>query len=65
MERLKLIKMSSYAKNKLQMCSVTKQQCTRRQMRGYISENWKDFTQQDVHLCKEQTTDVFSHSTSV
>ena len=29
--------MSSYAKNKLQMCSVTKQQCTRRQMRGYIS----------------------------
>ena len=36
-----LIRMSSYAKNKLQMCSVTQNQCRRRQMWG----NFHKFTQ--------------------
>ena len=34
MARFQLISMSSYAKNKLQMCSVTQHQCGRRQMCG-------------------------------
>ena len=34
MARFQLISMSSYAKNKLQMCSVIQHQCTRRQMCG-------------------------------
>ena len=83
MVMFQLIWMSSYAKNKLQMCWVTQHQCRSRQM-------WKIFTNspstltfvqyknyllwleqsihgstQDVLLCKEQTTDVLSHSTSV
>ena len=33
-----LIRMSSYAKNKLQMCSVTQHQCRRRQMCGKCSQ---------------------------
>ena len=36
--RLQLIRMSSYAKNKLQMCSVTQHQCRRRQMLGKFSQ---------------------------
>ena len=37
MARFQLINMSSYAKNKLQMCSVTQHQCRRRQMCGKCS----------------------------
>ena len=37
MARFQLISMSSYAKNKLQMCSVTQHQCRRRQMCGKCS----------------------------
>ena len=32
-----LIRMSSYAKNKLQLCSVTQHQCRRRQMSAKFS----------------------------
>ena len=38
MARFQLISMSSYAKNKLQMCSVTQHQCRRRQMCGKCSQ---------------------------
>ena len=38
MERFQLNRMSSYAKNKLQMCSVTQHQCRRRQMCGKCSQ---------------------------
>ena len=38
MARFQLIRMSSYAKNKLQMCSVTQHQCRRRQMCGKCSQ---------------------------
>ena len=37
MAKFQLIRMSSYAKNKLQMCSVTQHQCRRRQMCGKCS----------------------------
>ena len=37
--KFQLIRMSSYAKNKLQMCSVTQHQCRRRQMCGKCSNN--------------------------
>ena len=36
MVRFQLIRMSSYAKNKLQVCSVTQHQCRRRQMWGKL-----------------------------
>ena len=38
MVKFQLISMSSYAKNKLQMCSVTLHQCRRRQMCGKCSQ---------------------------
>ena len=38
MARFQLIRMSSYAKNKLQMCSVTQHQCRRRQLCGKCSQ---------------------------
>ena len=38
MARFQLIRMSSYATNKLQMCSVTQHQCRRRQMCGKCSQ---------------------------
>ena len=38
MARFQLIRMSSYAKNKLQMCSVTQHQCRCRQMCGKYSQ---------------------------
>ena len=38
MARFQLIRMSSYAKNKLQMCSVTQHQCRRCQMCGKCSQ---------------------------
>ena len=38
MASFQLIRMSSYAKNKLQMCSVTQHQCRRRQMCGKCSQ---------------------------
>ena len=38
MARFQLIRMSSYATNKLQMCSVTQHQCRRRQMWGKCSQ---------------------------
>ena len=38
MARFQLISMSSYAKNKEQMCSVTQHQCRRRQMFGKCSQ---------------------------
>ena len=37
MAKVKLTRMSSYAKNKLEMCSVTQHQCRRRQMCGKCS----------------------------
>ena len=37
MERFQLNRMSTYVKNKLQMCSVTQHQCRRRQMFGKCS----------------------------
>ena len=36
--RFQLIRMSSYTKNKLQMCSVTQHQCRRRQVCGKCSQ---------------------------
>ena len=36
--KFQVIRMSSYAKNKLQMCSVTQHQCRRRQMCGKCSQ---------------------------
>ena len=47
MARFQLITMSSYTKNKLQMCSVTQRQCRRRQMCGKLSQ----FTQSTHILC--------------
>ena len=38
MAKFQLMRMSSYAKNKLQMCSVTQHQCRRRQMCGKCSQ---------------------------
>ena len=38
MAKIPLIRMSSYAKNKVQMCSVTQHQCRRRQMSGKCSQ---------------------------
>ena len=38
MAKFQLIRMSCYAKNKLQMCSVTQHQCRRRQMCGKCSQ---------------------------
>ena len=46
MVRFQLISMSSYAKNKLEMCSVTQHQCKRRQM----CENIHKFTQYSPFL---------------
>ena len=39
MVRFQLISLSSYAKNKLQMCSISQHQCRRRQMCGNIFTN--------------------------
>ena len=59
--RFQLIRMSSYAKNKLQMCSVTQHQCRRRQMWGKFSQihpehslffcykKWLVLTEQSIH----------------
>ena len=38
MAKFQLIRMSSYAKNKLQMCSVIQHQCKRHQMCGKCSQ---------------------------
>ena len=38
MARFQLTTMSTYVKSKLQMCSVTQHQCTRRQMCGKCSK---------------------------
>ena len=38
MAKFQLIRMSTYAKNKLEMCSVTQHQCRRRQMCGKFSQ---------------------------
>ena len=38
MEKFQVISMSSYAKNKLEMCSVIQHQCRRRQMWGECSK---------------------------
>ena len=62
-----LIAMSSYAKNKLQLCSVTQHQCRCRQMWGIVSQirpvhslfialteqsiNGNDSTHKSVLLC--------------
>ena len=37
MAKFQLIRMSTYAKNKLQMCAVTQHQCGRHQMCGKCS----------------------------
>ena len=42
MAKFQLIRMSSYAKNKLQMCSVTQHQCRRRQICGKCSQIQRD-----------------------
>ena len=56
-----LIRMSTYAENKLQMCSVTQHQCRRRQMCGKVSQShpvhslfcllqkWLVLTEQSIH----------------
>ena len=61
MAKFQLIRMSSYAKNKLQMCSVTQHMCRRRQMCGKCSninslhslldcyKKWLVFTEQSIH----------------
>ena len=61
MVRFQLIRMFSYANNKLQMCSVTQHQCWRRQMRGKLSQihpvhslfvcykKWLVLTEQSIH----------------
>ena len=43
MARFQLIRMSSYAKNKLQMCSVTQHQCKHCQMCGKFSHKYTYF----------------------
>ena len=83
MARFQLIRMSFYAKIKLQMCSVTQHQCRWRQMCRKCSQvhqvhslfvrtcpdwtiySWRTFNSLGCLLREEQTTDVFSHSTSV
>ena len=56
--RLQLIRMSSYAKNKLQMCSVSQHQCKRHQMCGNftqytqffsVTKKWLVLTEQSIH----------------
>ena len=61
MANFQLTRMSSYAKNKLQMCSVTQHQCRRRQMCGKCShinslhslldcyKKWLVFTEQSIY----------------
>ena len=61
MVKFQLIRMSSYAKNKLQVCSVTQHQCRRRQMWGKLSQihplhslfvcykKWLVWTEQSIH----------------
>ena len=61
MARFQLISMSSFVKNKLQMCSVTQHQCRRHQMCGKCShinslhslldcyKKWLVFTEQFIH----------------
>ena len=61
MARFQLIRMSTYAKIKLQMCSVTQHQCRSRQMCGKCSHinslhslldcyrKWLVFTEQSIH----------------
>ena len=61
MVRFQLIGMSSYAKNKLQMCSVNQHQCRFRQMWGNVSQihpvhshficyiKWLVLTEQSIH----------------
>ena len=61
MAKFQLIRMSSYAKNKLQMCSVIQHQCRRRQMCGKCSKinslhslldcykKWLVFTEQSIY----------------
>ena len=62
MVRFQLIRKSSYAKNKLQMCSVTQHQCRCRQMCGKCSQihpvhslfvcykKWLVLTEQSIHF---------------
>ena len=61
MARFQLIRMSSYAKNKLQMCSVTQHQCRCRQIYAKCSQihplhlifiyykKWLVFTEPSIH----------------
>ena len=61
MARFQVISVSSYTKNKLQMCSVTQHQCRRHQMCGKCShinsipslldcyKKWLIFTEQSIH----------------
>ena len=61
MVMFQLMRMSSYAKNKLQMCSVTQHQCRRSQMRAKVSQvhtvhslficykKWPVLTEQSIH----------------
>ena len=51
--RFQLISMSSFAKNKLQMCSVTQQQCRHRQMCGKYSQI---FPVLSFHLLQKMTS---------
>ena len=44
MERFLLNRMSTYVKNKLQMCSVTQHQCRHRQMCGKFSQIHPDYS---------------------
>ena len=58
MVRFLLISMSSYAKNKLQMCSVTQHQYRRRQMWGKFHR----FTQHTLFICYEKRLDLTEQS---
>ena len=61
MVMFQLVRMSSYANNKLQMCSVNQHQCRRRRMLGKFAQiqpvhshfdcykNWLDLTEQSSH----------------
>ena len=50
MVRFQLIRMSSYAKNKLQMCSVTQHQCRRHQMCGKFSQIYPEHS---LNICNK------------
>ena len=55
MVRLQLMRMSSYAKNKVQMCSVTQHHCRRRQLN--VGDVFSKFTQ-STHFLPDTKNDL-------